>query len=208
MTNHPSHDPDIEHLPFFAISPVFFSNVYSTYYKRYLPFDFASRMFVSLQHKLFYIVMLFARLNLYRLSYDYLVRAAQDTTKARGGKWAWRMEVLGVLGFWCWFGAVLYGCGSWSKALIYVLISHVTTSPLHVQVCPFLFAEHGFLTMRRSFCHISQCQRKIWDQENPSFIDNLEQLAMSYALHTLISFMAGCTYRLPTTCSRGYPGIT
>lgn len=78
--------------------------------------------------------MAFARLNLYRLSYAHLLSAAFDPVRARGGKWAWRLEVLGVLSFWLWFGALLWGCGTWQKALIYLLVSHVVTSPLHVQV--------------------------------------------------------------------------
>jgi delta8-fatty-acid desaturase len=48
--------------------------------------------------------------------------------------WAWRLEVLGIVFFWSWFGRVLYGTGSWQNALIYLVISHVVTSPLHVQV--------------------------------------------------------------------------
>ncbi|KAF5375255.1 hypothetical protein D9758_000346 [Tetrapyrgos nigripes] len=135
VTNHPSHDPDIEHLPFFAISPKFFTNLYSSYYGRILPFDFASRLFVSVQHKLFYIVMLFARFNLYRLSYVSLYNKAFDTKRSRGGKWAWRLEMIGIIFFWTWFaGLVLRNCGSWQKALLYMVVSHVTTSPLHVQI--------------------------------------------------------------------------
>ncbi|KAG7099145.1 hypothetical protein E1B28_001016 [Marasmius oreades] len=135
VTNHPSHDPDIEHLPFFAISPQFLSNLFSSYYGRILPFDAASRLFVSLQHKLFYIVMLFARFNLYRLSYEHLFKKAFDTRRSRGGLWAHPLELVGVTFFWYWFGwIVLRGCGSWQKALLYVIVSHVTTSPLHVQI--------------------------------------------------------------------------
>ncbi|KAJ7596966.1 delta 8-sphingoloid desaturase protein [Mycena floridula] len=134
VTNHPCHDPDIEHLPFFAVSPSFFSQLYSTYYKRVLPFDSFSRFFIAMQHKLFYIVMLFARFNLYRLSYVHLVTKAFDTRRARGGRWAWSLEIAGIICFWIWFGALLRGCGSWQKALIYVFVSHATTSPLHVQI--------------------------------------------------------------------------
>ncbi|KAK7468828.1 hypothetical protein VKT23_003329 [Stygiomarasmius scandens] len=135
VTNHPSHDPDIEHLPFFAISPKFFENLYSSYYGRILPFDWASRFFISLQHKLFYVVMLFARFNLYRLSYVSLYQKAFDTKRTRGGRWAWRLEMFGVAFFWAWFaGIVLRGCGSWQKALMYMVVSHITTSPLHVQI--------------------------------------------------------------------------
>ena len=49
VTNHVEHDPDIQHVPFFAISNKFFGNIYSTYKQRILLFDAASRFFVSMQ---------------------------------------------------------------------------------------------------------------------------------------------------------------
>jgi delta8-fatty-acid desaturase len=136
VTNHPSHDPDIEHLPFFAISPAFFENLWSSYYKRPMFFDRFSALVVSIQHKAFYFVMAFARFNLYANSYGFLLRKAFDTKRARGGRWAWPLELLGIAVFWCWFGRVLVGCGSWEMALVYLLVSHIVTSPLHVQVRP------------------------------------------------------------------------
>ncbi|KAL5535396.1 hypothetical protein ACEPAF_3490 [Sanghuangporus sanghuang] len=134
VTNHPNHDPDIQHLPFFAISPHFLSNLYSSYYKRVLPFDFASRLFLRVQDKLFYVVMSLARFNLYRLSYGYLYNTCRDTVKARGGRWSWWGEFIGILTFWIWYGAVLRGTGSWTNALQYLFVTHIMTSPLHVQI--------------------------------------------------------------------------
>ncbi|KAJ3779145.1 delta 8-sphingoloid desaturase protein [Lentinula raphanica] len=135
VTNHPSHDPDIEHLPFFAISPKFFSNLWSSYYKRVLPFDLPSKFFIRVQHKLFYVVMAFARFNLYRLSYGSILYKIFEKRRARGGRWAVGLEFIGIAFFWYWFaGIVLRGCGSWKMALAYVLVSHVATSPLHVQI--------------------------------------------------------------------------
>ncbi|KAF8632560.1 hypothetical protein AX15_001770 [Amanita polypyramis BW_CC] len=127
-------DPDIEHLPFFAISPVFLTSLWSSYYKRVMHFDHFTKIVIAIQHKLFYIVMLFARFNLYRLSYGFVIKKAWDTKRARGGRWAWCLEVIGLIFFWNWFGRVLYGCGSWQMALAYVLVSHAATSPLHVQI--------------------------------------------------------------------------
>ncbi|KAJ7244732.1 delta 8-sphingoloid desaturase protein [Mycena haematopus] len=119
VPNHPTHDPDIEHLPFIAISPVFFDSLWSSYYKRTLHFDRFAHFFVALQHRLFYIVLLLARFNLYANS---------------GGRWAWGLEVLGIVFFWCWFGRVLAGTGSWRKGLVYLLVSHVAAAPVHIQI--------------------------------------------------------------------------
>jgi delta8-fatty-acid desaturase len=97
-------------------------------------FDRFAKVFIAVQHRLFYIIMLFARFNLYALSYGYLIKKAFDTKRARGGRWAWGLEVVGIIFFWTWFSQVLIGCGSWQKALGYLFISHAATSPLHVQV--------------------------------------------------------------------------
>jgi delta8-fatty-acid desaturase len=78
--------------------------------------------------------MAFARFNLYVNSYSFLFKGAWVTKGPRGRRWAWRLEILGLVFFWTWYGSILYGCGSWGKALAYLLVSHVVTSPLHVQV--------------------------------------------------------------------------
>jgi delta8-fatty-acid desaturase len=97
-------------------------------------FDRFAAFFISLQHKLFYIVMAFARFNLYANSYSFLFKSAWNTKGPRGRRWAWRLEIFGLIFFWTWYGSILYGCGSWGKALAYLMVSHVVTSPLHVQV--------------------------------------------------------------------------
>ena len=99
-----------------------------------MAFDWFSKIALSIQHKLFYIIMAFGRFNLYVNSYTFLYQKYFDTKRARGGNWAWRLEITGLLFFWTWFGRVLYGCGTWQMALAYLLVSHVVTSPLHVQV--------------------------------------------------------------------------
>ncbi len=132
--NTSSSDPDIQHLPFFATSPVFFNSLYSSYYKRVLPFDGFSRIFVTLQHKLFYVVMSLARFNLFRLSYTFLGKHAFQPKRAKGARWWWWGEIICLGLFYCWYGALLRGIGSWPRAIVYLLISHVIPSPLHVQV--------------------------------------------------------------------------
>ena len=121
-------------MPFLAISPEFLKSLWSSYYERIMTFDTVAKFVLSFQHKLFYVIMFFGRFNLYVNSYTFLYQKAFDTKRVRGGNWAWRLEVAGILFFWTWFGSVLYGCGSWQKALAYLLISHVVTSPLHVQI--------------------------------------------------------------------------
>ncbi|EIM92093.1 fatty acid/sphingolipid desaturase [Stereum hirsutum FP-91666 SS1] len=134
VTNHPSHDPDIQHLPFFAISPAFFNSLWSTYYKRELTFDLPARYLIAVQHRLFYIIMSLARFNLYRLSYEHLWKTRNDPRKAKGGRWYWWGEIIGLVVWAFWYGRVLLGCGTWGKTLGYLMISNMVPSPLHVQI--------------------------------------------------------------------------
>ncbi|EPQ61426.1 hypothetical protein GLOTRDRAFT_29719 [Gloeophyllum trabeum ATCC 11539] len=125
-------DPDIQHLPFFACSPAFLDSLYSSYYKHVFPFDAFSRIVIPIQHKIFYVIMSLARFNLYRLSYTFLWKLRNDKRRIRGGRWTWRLEVIGICVFWWWFGHVLMGCGTWKNALWFLLVSNVTASPLHI----------------------------------------------------------------------------
>ncbi|KAH9837185.1 fatty acid desaturase-domain-containing protein [Rhodofomes roseus] len=134
VTNHPTHDPDIQHLPFFAISTAYFKSLYSSYYKRVMVFDSFSKLLISVQHKLYYFVLSLARFNLYALSYTYLAKTAFEPKRAVGGRWWWWSEIFGLGLFYCWYLNVLSGCGTWRKALLYLLISHIAASPVHVQI--------------------------------------------------------------------------
>ncbi|KAI9318752.1 fatty acid desaturase-domain-containing protein [Dichotomocladium elegans] len=126
VTNHPEHDPDIQHLPFFAITTRFFNNIYSTYYKRILPFDAPSRFFVRYQHYLYYIILSLARFNLHRLSFQYLLFHKNVRNR--------KFELAGIGFFFCWFGALLSTLPSWPVVFGYLMISYIVTSPLHVQI--------------------------------------------------------------------------
>lgn len=145
VTNHPSHDPDIEHIPFFAVSTHFLRSLHSSYYNSTMFFDTPARIILAIQDKLFYIVMAFARFNLAALSYGFLWRTRpflnsgmqKDVvrgTTARRWTFAWTAEVLCIILFWNWYARVLIGTGSWRTALLSLVISNVVASPLHVQI--------------------------------------------------------------------------
>ena len=155
MTNHPEHDPDIQHVPFFAITPKFFDNLYSTYYRRTMLFDAASRFFVSIQcvplpqtaetvyhltdvlcrHNIYYLVMSLARFNLFANSYGFLL------FKAKAGFYR-NLEIAGVAFFWLWFGwGVLAHIPTMGTRLGFLLLCFAVTSPLHVQIVLSHFAQ-------------------------------------------------------------------
>lgn len=130
VTNHVEHDPDIQHMPFFAISPQFFRNLWSTYYKRVVAFDAPSRFLLAFQHRLYYIVLSLARFNLYALSYIWVF------TKAKRDAFFY-YEAGGMCFYWLWYGSMLRSVarmGGWKMALAYLLVSHIVASPVHVQI--------------------------------------------------------------------------
>ncbi|OLN87631.1 Delta 8-(E)-sphingolipid desaturase 1 [Colletotrichum chlorophyti] len=134
VTNSPEHDPDIEHLPFFAVSHRFLGNLTSSYYDRVMEYDAAARFFLSLQSYLYYPIMLFGRFNLYRLSWDHLLMGRGPK---KGIAWWHRyLEMAGHAFFWTWFGyGIVYKCipSNWDR-FVFVLVSHMFQAPLHVQI--------------------------------------------------------------------------
>ena len=99
-----------------------------------MAFDAVAKVLITVQHKLFYIIMALARFNLYANSYIFLAKTAFQPKRAKGGRWWWWAEIICIGFFYSWYLRVLKGCGSWPTALGYLLISNVVPSPLHVQV--------------------------------------------------------------------------
>jgi delta8-fatty-acid desaturase len=134
VTNSPEHDSDIQHLPFFAISHRLLGNLRSTYYERVIAYDAFAKLLIPFQAYNYYIIMLFARFNLYALSWDHIINA-------RGPKngiawWHRWFELTGQVFFWIWFGyGVMYKSidGNWNR-IFFLLISHAVTAPLHIQI--------------------------------------------------------------------------
>ncbi|KNC97541.1 uncharacterized protein SPPG_07016 [Spizellomyces punctatus DAOM BR117] len=126
VTNDPSHDPDIQHMPFFAISTKFFQNLYSTYYKRVLNFDAAAQFFISIQHHLFYLILCFGRFNLYVLGWSYVLRKGPVPHR--------KLEITCMSLFWAWFIPLLSYLPNWKYRVAYILLSHMMTVFLHLQI--------------------------------------------------------------------------
>ncbi|KAF4637401.1 hypothetical protein G7Y89_g691 [Cudoniella acicularis] len=131
VTNSPSHDPDIEHLPFLAISPTFFKSLYSTYYDKVMPYTKVAQAVIPYQAWLYYLFLSFGRFNLYALSWDYLF----NDLGPRSNRWHRLFEISGHIFFWIWFGYYLLylSIPTWSLRIAFVMISHMVTMPLHVQ---------------------------------------------------------------------------
>ncbi|GAA5907454.1 hypothetical protein JCM6882_003866 [Rhodosporidiobolus microsporus] len=133
VTNAPEHDPDIQHLPFFAITTKFFNSLRSTYYDRILVFDAFAKRLIPHQHKLWYPIMALARLNLFALSYGFLAR---NWPGRRSPLFKLRLyEIACIAVFYVWFGGgVLRAIERPMHRWVYLVVSFAVTSPLHVQI--------------------------------------------------------------------------
>ena len=128
VTNHPNHDPDIQHLPIMAASPLFFTSLFSTYHGRILNFDWIAQSFVKYQYIGFWIGNLFGRFVLYGFSCDFLLK---DKPEARPYRAA---EMIGIAVFFCWYGGLVYMLDNYLVGIMFVLISHLFASILHLQI--------------------------------------------------------------------------
>ncbi|KAF2640375.1 fatty acid desaturas-like protein [Massarina eburnea CBS 473.64] len=134
VTNSPEHDPDIEYLPFFAITHRFFNSLFSTYHDHTMTYDAFGKFMVRIQNWTYYPIMMVARFNLYQLGWTYLIL---NRGPKKGPAWWFRyFEMLGQIVFWYWYGyGVVYKSipGGWTR-FFFVLLSHAITAPLHVQI--------------------------------------------------------------------------
>ncbi|KAF2742706.1 fatty acid/sphingolipid desaturase [Sporormia fimetaria CBS 119925] len=184
VTNSAEHDPDIQHMPFFAISHRFFENLFSSYYERVLEYDAFAKVLLRYQSKLYYVIMCFGRFNLYRLSWAFLL-FGQGPKK--GPAWWHRyFELVGLVFFWTWYGyGVVYKCipGGWNKFL-FVMISHAVTMPLHVQITLSHFAmSTADLGTTESFAQ--KMLRTTMDVDCPQWLDFFHGGLQFQAIHHL-----------------------
>lgn len=184
VTNEPEHDPDIEHMPFFAISHRFVDSLQSTYYDRNMTFDAVSKVMLKIQNYSYYPIMMLARLNLYLLSWEYLLKG--QAPKKGPAWWHIWFELGGQIFFWYWFGyAVMYkSIPDWSSRLTFFLVSHVVTSPLHVQITLSHFAmSTADLGVHESFPQ--KMLRTTMDVDCPTWLDFFHGGLQFQAIHHL-----------------------
>ncbi|KAL4926849.1 fatty acid desaturase [Aspergillus undulatus] len=183
VTNEPEHDPDIEHMPFFAISHRFFTNLRSTYYDRIMYFDAFSNFMLKYQNYLYYPILLFGRFNLYRLSWEYLL-LGQGPRKGPAWWHRW-FEIAGQIFFWTWFGyGVLGSLPTWGTVFNYLLISHMVTAPVHVQITLSHFAmSTADLGVHESFPQ--KMLRTTMDVDCPTWLDFFHGGLQFQAIHHL-----------------------
>ena len=122
VTNSVNYDPDIQHLPVFAVSKKFFRTFFSEYHKREFKIEALAKLLVPYQHYLFYPVMAIARLNLYVQSFLFVLFSKHCHKKSA--------ELASLLLFWVWFLAFCSVFPSWSHRLMFFFVAHATAGKL------------------------------------------------------------------------------
>jgi delta8-fatty-acid desaturase len=133
-TNSCTYDPDIQHLPVFAVDPVLVTTkLFSTYANMYLPLSDVAHVLVKYQHWLYYPVMAFARFNLYVQSLLHIFRLSYYGS---AGDLIWRqdLQMASLAGFWTWLLALTLSLPTWESRILFFLPAHVVAGILHVQI--------------------------------------------------------------------------
>lgn len=131
------YDPDLQHLPVFAVSSALFRSLTSKFYGRDLTFDSIARFLVGYQHFTFYPVMCVARVNLYLQTFLLLFSKRKVPDRL--------LNIAGVLVFWTWFPLLVSCLPNWSERVLFVLASFCVTSIQHVQFCLNHFAANVYV---------------------------------------------------------------
>lgn len=184
VTNSPAHDPDIQHIPFFAVSHRFFESLRSTYYDRIMTYDPFAKFVLPYQHYLYYPILCFGRFNLYVLSWQYIF-LGQGPRK--GPAWWHRyLEMAGQFFFWTWFGyfTVYKSIPTAGARIAFVLLSHMVTAPVHVQITLSHFAmSTADLGVAESFPQ--RMLRTTMDVDCPEWLDFFHGGLQFQAVHHL-----------------------
>jgi sphingolipid 8-(E)-desaturase len=184
VTNSPEHDPDIEHMPFFAVSHRFFESLRSTFYDRIMAYDTLARFAVRYQHYLYYPILTLGRFNLYRLSWEYLLLGLGPK---KGPAWWHRwFEIAGQIFFWSWFGyGIVYkSIPTMGGRILFIMVSHMITGPLHLQITLSHFAmSTSDLGVDESFPQ--KMLRTTMDVDCPEWLDFVHGGLQFQAIHHL-----------------------
>jgi len=139
LCNSIEHDPDIQHLPVFAVSSTICAKpVTSSFHGKVFRVGAIARLLVSNQHILFYPVMLVARFNLYLQGLILLISPAGRELRYR------KTEAATLAVFCVWVAWIVLSLPTWTETFGWVMISHAATGLLHVQIAVSHWAMHTY----------------------------------------------------------------
>ncbi|KAK5994281.1 Delta 8-(E)-sphingolipid desaturase [Cladobotryum mycophilum] len=186
ITNHPEHDPDIQNVPLFATCPSFFRSIRSTYYDFVFAWDAVADFMVPYQKYTYYPVMGIARFNLYLLSWLFLLSGKKSSLGNSKAWWIRPTEVVFCCCYWFLFGYCLLwrSLPTWTIRVAFVLVSHIVTMPLHVQIT----LSHWGMSTSELGVNESFAQRQLrttMDVDCPAWLDFIHGGLQFQAVHHL-----------------------
>ncbi|KAF4739038.1 Delta 8 Fatty Acid Desaturase, partial [Perkinsus olseni] len=156
VTNSIASDPDIQHMPVLAVSEKIAvpqdevhktKGFWSTYHEKYFPLDSVAKKVLPRQHYLYYIVMLFARFNLYVQSV--LLLTSDKRTRLMKGVKSPKWELCALAGFATWYIYLVTFLPSPASRIAFVLLSHSVAGVLHIQITLSHFAMPTYEVSQR-----------------------------------------------------------
>lgn len=124
-------DPDIAHLPVFALNKLMFGSLFNKYHGRVMEFDWPARnIFVPYQHFWYYPIMCVARFNLYIQSVLFLLN--WNSNDGHGGRT--KLDLAAFIGFFSWLSLLVSSIPTWGERVAFVLLSHAVAGLLNVQI--------------------------------------------------------------------------
>jgi len=126
VTNSADHDPDIQHLPVFAVSDTFFGSLFSKYHSATMVFDKTTQLFVSYQHWYWIPMLMFAKWSLYGQSIAFMLTAKTYVPL--------RYEVATMAAYFTWFFTLAAQFPLLHQKVAFVLLSHMAFGILHLQI--------------------------------------------------------------------------
>lgn len=126
VCNSIEHDPDIQHLPVFAVSAKILRRFWSTFHSKWMEVGTVARWLLMWQHVLYYPIMAVARFNLYVQSYILLLSNERFPFK--------RLEIVANTLFLVWMGVLMSTLPTWGEVAGWLLLSHGISGILHVQI--------------------------------------------------------------------------
>jgi len=207
VPNHPEHDPDIQNVPLFATSSTSISPTFSTYYQRTLEWDAFAEVAIQVQKFTYYPVMCVARFKLYALSWEYLL--SSKAVRIGSVYWVRPTEVLFMAIYWYLFGYCLVWCTlpTWPIRVAFVLLSHMITMPLHVQIT---LSHWGMSTadLGPSESFAQKQLRTTMDVDCPAWLDWIHGGLQFQAVHHLFPRVPRHNLRKVQTLIRGFSAET
>lgn len=130
VTNSKHYDCDVQYIPVFAVNNQLLTSFFSHYHQRIFEFGKFARLLLSVQHILFFPIMMLARFNLYIQSIVFLLATPSWNLPGRQ-----RLSALAATAlFLSWYGALVWRLPDAATIWMFLLVSHAVCGIIHLQI--------------------------------------------------------------------------